>query len=194
MKRATCLWLVLAVLAGTFALALGCAKKEGAPSAGGAPVKAAAPAGGQGHDDDDHGAIPEAYASLVNPCQPDADVLAAAGTLYGENCLGCHGVEGKGDGPKARTLEHTPADLSSAHFAEEMDDAAIYWRITEGMEDEDMPSFKDNLSDEQRWQLVCFVRKFAAKPAEEGVAGTEAGATGADATTADEHAGHDQGE
>ena len=62
-------------------------------------------------------------------------------------------------------------------MAEEMTDAAFFWRISEGIPDEDMPAWKDKLTEQQRWQLVQYLRTFAPPAAEESVA--------------DEHAGHD---
>ena len=44
-----------------------------------------------------------------------------------------------------------------------MPDGEIYWKITEGRKP--MPSFKNQLSDEQRWQLVNFLRTLVPKPA-----------------------------
>jgi mono/diheme cytochrome c family protein len=46
---------------------------------------------------------------------------------------------------------------------EEMTDGEIFWKIGEGRRP--MPSFKKRLTDDQRWQLVNYVRSFAPKPA-----------------------------
>jgi mono/diheme cytochrome c family protein len=43
-----------------------------------------------------------------------------------------------------------------------MTDGEIFWKMTEGRKP--MPSFKKQLTDEQRWQLVNFLRTFAPKP------------------------------
>jgi mono/diheme cytochrome c family protein len=40
-----------------------------------------------------------------------------------------------------------------------MTDGEIFWKITEGRRP--MPSFKKELTDEQRWQLVNFLRRLA---------------------------------
>ncbi len=60
-----------------------------------------------------------------------------------------------------------PSKFNDAHMMSEMTDGEIFWKMTEGRKP--MPSFKKQLSDEQRWQLVNFVRtltpKTGAKPA-----------------------------
>jgi len=44
---------------------------------------------------------------------------------------------------------------------EEMTDGEIFYKISEGRRP--MPSFKKRLTEEQRWQLVNYVRTFAPK-------------------------------
>ena len=93
-----------------------------------------------------------------NPVPADAKSLAAGKTAYTANCLACHGVKGKGDGPAAVSLERKPGDLSSAKVQQETD-GALFWKITEGRKP--MPSFEKLLSETQRWQVVNYVRTFA---------------------------------
>ena len=52
-----------------------------------------------------------------------------------------------------------PADLTDAHMMSEMTDGEIFWKISEGRQP--MPSFKKQLSEEQRWQMVHYLRTFA---------------------------------
>ena len=42
-----------------------------------------------------------------------------------------------------------------------MTDGEIFWKISEGRAP--MPGFKKQLSEEDRWQLVHYLRAFAAK-------------------------------
>jgi mono/diheme cytochrome c family protein len=44
----------------------------------------------------------------------------------------------------------------------EMTDGEIFWKMGEGKLP--MPAFKKRLTDEQRWQLVNYLRTFAPKP------------------------------
>jgi mono/diheme cytochrome c family protein len=106
--------------------------------------------------------VPEEARKLKNPVPASAASLAAAKAVYVDTCAQCHGEEGKGDGPEAPMYDVKPADFSDAHMMGEMTDGEIFWKIGEGRRP--IPSFKKRLTDEQRWQLVNYVRTFALKP------------------------------
>lgn len=105
---------------------------------------------------------PEEAKKLKNPVPRNEQALQAAKAIYMEKCVNCHGETGKGDGPEAMMYDPAPADLSGAH-AREKTDGEIFYQITEGRKP--MPPFKDQLTEEQRWQLVHYVRTLAAQPA-----------------------------
>ena len=106
---------------------------------------------------------PEAAKKLKNPVPATEASLDAAKTIYLNNCVQCHGEQGKGDGPEAPMYDVKPADFTDAHMMGEMTEGEIFWKISEGRRP--MPSFKVKLSEEQRWQLVHYVGTFAPKPA-----------------------------
>ena len=58
----------------------------------------------------------------------------------------------------------TPSDLTDPGKMSKLTDGEIYFQITEGRKP--MPSFRKRLTEDQRWQLVVFVRSLAAPPAE----------------------------
>jgi mono/diheme cytochrome c family protein len=105
--------------------------------------------------------VPEDAKSLSNPLLPSAAALQAAAPLYHENCAQCHGEEGKGDGLEGKMYDPSPADFTAAKRMNPLTDGQIFYQISEGRKP--MPAFKKKLSTEQRWQLVLFVRSFAAK-------------------------------
>jgi mono/diheme cytochrome c family protein len=104
--------------------------------------------------------VPEEFKKLKNPLAPTRSTLSAAKDVYLEECAQCHGEQGKGDGPEARTHSPLPADLSNARHMSGVTDGEIFYQITEGRRP--MPSFKTRLTEDQRWQLVLLVRSFAA--------------------------------
>ena len=106
---------------------------------------------------------PEEANKLKNPVPADKASLTAAKSIYLEKCAQCHGEGGKGDGPEAPMYSVQPADFTDAHMMGEMTEGEIFWKISEGRKP--MPAFKLQLSEEQRWQLVNYVRTFARKPA-----------------------------
>lgn len=107
--------------------------------------------------------VPAAEKERKNPLSPSERNLTAAKQIYSDQCANCHGDGGKGDGSDAMMYEPPPSDLTDAAKMSKRTDGEIYYQITEGRKP--MPSFKKKLTDEQRWQLVMFVRSLAGAPA-----------------------------
>jgi mono/diheme cytochrome c family protein len=105
---------------------------------------------------------PARAARKQNPVAADDASIAAGKALYAANCLSCHGTSGKGDGPAAKDLEKSPGDLSKSVLWEQTD-GALFWKLTEGRKP--MPSFEKTLAEDQRWQVINYVRTLAPKPA-----------------------------
>lgn len=116
-------------------------------------------------DDHAHAEVPHEYEDLVNPFADDAVAVTAGADLFAVNCASCHGETGMGDGPAAVGLDPKPASLADSSMMSDLTDAYIFWRITEGgtMEpfNSAMPPWGDTFTEEQRWQLVSFVRSLA---------------------------------
>jgi len=74
--------------------------------------------------------------------------------------LPCHGETGKGDGPKGADLKRKPGDLSHSKMGQQMD-GELFWKITEGKTP--MPSFETKLSEEERWEVVNYIRTLGPK-------------------------------
>lgn len=89
-----------------------------------------------------------------------ASIARGAG-LFSANCVGCHGVEGRGNGPQAKSLPIPPADLTAAHLFEHSD-GEMFWWLTHGIEGPDgnlaMPGFGDQLDPDERWNLIDYLR------------------------------------
>ena len=113
------------------------------------------------HDPKHAWPVPAEARKIMNPVPPSEAALAAGKKMFTDECVSCHGEAGKGDGPDAMMYDPQPADLSDAHMMGEMTDGEIFYKITEGRKP--MPSFKKKFTDEQRWQLVHFVRTLAPK-------------------------------
>ena len=103
--------------------------------------------------------VPPEYKSLKNPLVSSASHLEAARQLYREDCAQCHGQTGKGDGPEAWMHRPSPADLTDSLRMANVTDGEMFYQITKGRRP--MPAFKSRLTEDQRWQLVLFLRTFS---------------------------------
>ena len=106
-------------------------------------------------------APPSLNSGPVNPIPPNPDSVAIGRPLYLANCLPCHGPAGKGDGPVGLTLNPRPADLSLHAVPGVHTDGQLWTWITNGYPGSVMPSFKAVLTDDQRWNVVNYVRTLA---------------------------------
>jgi mono/diheme cytochrome c family protein len=105
--------------------------------------------------------------ALINPYAADLAAAELGAQIYAGSCASCHGDGGRGDGPAAAGLQPPPADLS-AHLAPgKHSDGEIFRWIRDGIAGSAMPAFGATLSEEQRWQLISFLRTMpGAAPAE----------------------------
>ena len=100
--------------------------------------------------------------TLDNPVPRSAESVAAGATLFAANCASCHGESGRGDGPLAGTLPQPPANFR-VHVPFHPDGTLYTW-ITEGIVGTSMLGFGEQLSDQQRWDLVNFLRENFDRP------------------------------
>lgn len=110
---------------------------------------------GQGIDQHLH-TTPASYENLTNPFANDPASIERGRSLFGSNCARCHGPTGLGNGPDAVGLIPPPANLN-VHVPAHSDND-IFFFISEGIRGTAMPPFKDTLSEEERWDLVNFLR------------------------------------
>ena len=126
-------------------------------------------AGGE-HGEDEHapeehmeGAhdVPDDAAAVPNPFVGDEGSVAAGAVLYATNCAICHGETGEGDGPVASSLEMPPSDLHASHVQMNTD-GALFYIISHGKPDTPMPAWDNVLDEDERWNVVNFLRTFTA--------------------------------
>ena len=104
---------------------------------------------------------PADASALANPISASADSVKKGRAIYDDRCADCHGRKGRGDGPGGNDLERKPTDLTTTAFGGQSD-GAIFWKLTQGRKP--MPSYTRKLSEEERWQVIHYLRALAPKP------------------------------
>ena len=98
--------------------------------------------------------------SVKNPLAGNIEILKYAKVIYTSYCTPCHGSNGRGDGIAAASLPKKPADHTS-EYVQKQSDGALYWMVTTGKSP--MPSYKTVLTNNQRWELINYIRTLAKK-------------------------------
>ncbi|MDP7033192.1 MAG: cytochrome c [Planctomycetota bacterium] len=110
--------------------------------------------------------------SVPDPPKMTKELIARGAELYKSktiDCARCHGPGGKGDGPSVdENMKDDwgflirPRDLTSEAFKGGKAPRDIYLRIVVGIPGTPMPSFLNNLPEEEdRWALVYYTMKIA---------------------------------
>lgn len=107
-------------------------------------------------------------AAIQIPQEPEitSDRVKAGQEVFGRvQCWKCHGVEGKGNGPSASTLQDDlgrpilPYDFTSGARPKcGSTDRDLYRIFMTGLDGTPMPSFSDNIKPEEAWDLVFYLR------------------------------------
>jgi mono/diheme cytochrome c family protein len=97
-----------------------------------------------------------------SPVTSSADVVKRGRGIFERSCQKCHGPEGKGDGPNSDP-RHQAADLTSGSLLDQNPDGVLFYRIWNG-KPPNMPAFKSQLSRDEIWTAVEYVKSLPPKP------------------------------
>jgi mono/diheme cytochrome c family protein len=102
---------------------------------------------------------PEKARQMRNPFPATPQTIGMGMSTYADRCENCHGEDGNGKGERAEKLSVAPTNFTDAHTMSQLTDGELFWKISEGHRP--MPAFKGKLSEEERWQLVDYIRTFS---------------------------------
>lgn len=99
------------------------------------------------------------------PSKPSQEDVEKGKAIYFVKCVWCHGEDGAGDGPSAIRLATKPRNFNSGTFkirhtasGELPTDEDLFLTVTHGLPGSAMPPWKGILTDEQRRQVIAFVK------------------------------------
>ncbi len=106
----------------------------------------------------------EAYEDTYNDPTQDftAESVARGMAAFQENCVGCHGPMGEGNGPMSKDLKNAqglkvePADLTAPHVGTHTIGDIFHW-LTFGGQSGVMPSFSHVLDVDDRWDMINYL-------------------------------------
>jgi len=96
-----------------------------------------------------------------------AKLSVKGAATYRELCNGCHGGPGVRAEPFAQGLYPDPADLLSGLTQKEWKDHQLYWIIDNGIKMTAMPSFDAVTNEQERLEIVAFLRRLPGMTPEE---------------------------
>ncbi len=98
-----------------------------------------------------------------SPRQPPS--LAQGEQLYQVDCAACHGLDGRGQVPIAKTMEPKPANFQDPELMGELMPYKAFNTISFGVLGTPMPGYP-TLSEEQRWSLAFYIFTLRQPPCE----------------------------
>jgi mono/diheme cytochrome c family protein len=78
--------------------------------------------------------------------------------LYRQNCMVCHGVQGRGDGIQAKWLKHQPMNFTDPVRMKGETDEDMTGDVQNGVPNSEMPAWKDKLKLGQIRDILAYVR------------------------------------
>jgi len=112
---------------------------------------------------------------LANPVAATPESIARGRQYYTIFCVPCHGVSGAGNGPVAKKLPVPPMNLTNDFIQKDTFESWVFAMISFG--GRVMPAYANDLSVEERWDVVNYVRQALVKDASDLSAAAAAAAT-----------------
>ncbi|MEK6606697.1 MAG: cytochrome c [Myxococcota bacterium] len=103
---------------------------------------------------------------------PEPELATLGAALFGVYCANCHGETGRGDGPRSAVFTPPPRDLARGVFKFRSTPSGtaptpedLFRTVSGGLRGTGMMAFAD-LTEQERWALVAYVRSLSRTSAE----------------------------
>jgi mono/diheme cytochrome c family protein len=108
--------------------------------------------------------IPEEEKNRKNPLAPNEESLEIGRKIFSSQCIMCHGEKGDGKGDLAVEDNLPVPDFTRAETQKKRTDGEWFYILKQGHGH--MPAQGKRLREEQRWNLINFIRTLQEKKAE----------------------------
>ena len=100
--------------------------------------------------------------ALTSPLPKSPETVAQGKAIYDGKgaCFNCHGKDGDGNGPLAAQLNPSPRNFQHHGFWRHRTEGEIFWVIKNGSSNTSMVGFGGQLTDEEIWALIQYIRNF----------------------------------
>lgn len=98
---------------------------------------------------------PEEAANINNPISKTTSSITNGKESFLDSCAACHGDDAKGLTIGATGLKKNTPNLRQR--LQTHSDGDFFWKIKNGREQ--MPGFKDDLSEKEIWEIIHFLRE-----------------------------------
>lgn len=99
--------------------------------------------------------IPAEYKEKEAPTESSAELISLGQQIYVKNCQSCHGEPTKNN---ALPLNPPPPDLGNADYIKTRTAGENFYQLETGLGG--MPSFKNTLTEDERWNVIHYFRSF----------------------------------
>jgi Ni/Fe-hydrogenase subunit HybB-like protein len=99
--------------------------------------------------------VPEDKSQKVSPFKFSSETIKKGEAIFQKNCISCHGEPSKA--AFNRDMVPAPGDPAGSKFQSQTD-GALFYKMTTGRAP--MPEFKNILTEEERWQVISYIRSF----------------------------------
>jgi mono/diheme cytochrome c family protein len=97
-------------------------------------------------------------AGVKDPWVSSQTMIARGHQVFKQNCVMCHGNEGKGDGPAGMALNPRPRNMVEGKWKKGGTRLGLFGVLQNGLPPSSMQSYKAAIPKNDRWALVHFVR------------------------------------